>query len=63
MDKVRVRHLVKPGNTDLRSMVEPTFEVDPLDREVLSRAIECELEDSLDELERTLKKRNPLFDL
>ena len=63
MDKLRVRHLVKPGRYDPRSDLDLTYEIDPYKREVLSSILEDELEDSLNELERTLKKHSSDLDV
>ena len=51
MEKVRVRHLIKPGKSDDRSKLDLTYEVDPFNRELLSHILEFELETSLVVLE------------
>ena len=58
MEKVRVRHLVKPARKDIMSDLELTYEVDPFNRELLSCMLEDELEYSLNELECSLKKNS-----
>ena len=63
MDKRRVRYLVKPGISDPRSEFDLVYEVDSSKREILSCILENELDDSLNELERILKKQNDDLDI
>ncbi len=63
MEKVWVRHLVKPGKSEDRSKLDLTYEVDPFNRELLSHILEYELENAIDELEKSLEKDSKLLEI
>jgi hypothetical protein len=58
MEKVRVRYVVKSGKTDPGIEFDHNYDLDPLKRENISLMLEKQLDISLNELERNLKKIN-----
>lgn len=62
MEKVRVRHVIKPGKIESRNDMDLPYEVDSSNRELLSVILEKKLESSLNELEKALKKTSVNLD-
>jgi hypothetical protein len=56
MKKVRVRYVVKPRSIDPGPVMDHSYEMDLSKREFLSQCLERKLEDSLNDLERVLKR-------
>ena len=63
MEKVRVRYVIKPGKVNPDRSLDRSYEFDPDRREYLSQHLEKKLENSLNELEKALKKTNLDLDI
>jgi hypothetical protein len=62
MEKVRVRRVIKPRDEEELSQLEHSYEIDLFNRERISNFLEYEIENSLKELEKNLKKNKLMED-